>query len=570
MSDFHLSDEGRLANRIRRLFACSALLALVSCGGGGSSDSPGTPPAIAEGTLSPSVRLLTAEEEAGMSPMSASRVEFSRAVALQVNDVVVGREALFKVVSVSTTNGRTTVDTTEPAFEEVFSKLRIRGVFDVGSEEVTVAESWARPQAVGTSFSLSGDLAELGVEGSATVSGALVTDVDYDFDLSRGGLVSAMVDVSAQRLRLSSDIDVSVTFFPSERKLTLRTFRIPLPLQTIVGPAGVVLSPVLSRVVSIMVPVYVGLGAGMEFGGTFTPAIEMNGRVRLRYAEAGEPIVDVNTLTAERTLNFTSPIPAPSTQLQYFAGNIFVSAGVRPGLAFLNTVALAGADVALVGAHEGGLYSPTRSSLPNNCLVSDFNVQARIVPFYKAVGAASREFGRATRTLWESETAYTGHCVIDQTFEGRVISEGPATFYIVQPDVDPYNCVGTLRAEIDLRLHLSRPLNPEQEASGQAFVTGHRATSTTAPCGVNNYLNSTDTWQAAPLTGAIPGMLQYSSQTNFDWGVSLFELDFQLDFAVVEPLESVSVTATHRGVDTHFDGISRAQYSGAGVLQLVD
>lgn len=80
--------------------------------------------------LQPGVRVLSPSSAASLIAVSETTLVFNGEVGAVAGQIIVVNGAPYKVVSVLSTPLQTTVTVTQPALEEVFSKLRIKGQLD--------------------------------------------------------------------------------------------------------------------------------------------------------------------------------------------------------------------------------------------------------------------------------------------------------------------------------------------------------------------------------------------------------------------------------------------------------
>ena len=402
-----------------------------------------TAQSIAKGTLAEGVRILSDAETASIVSNTENKITFSGAINFSPNTVVLGKDITFKVESVSFESGNTVVVSTEPRLDEIFDSLRVKGVF-------TALPSQVEPLVLGGGTSLgraittksavratASSLPELtieiptppdsfawaakvdadGIESSIKLSGKFIADTDYDYQKDKGGLQFAKLDVfstitavSATKVQLKKEISI-------ERQLP--SISIPIPVSIIDSALAVV----GVRVVSILIPSYLGLKAEAAYGASIQGKFLTEGSLTANYNKTSGATIQANYKASVAHEPPVPVTPAGSPELTSFSGKLSLYVKSKPSLTFLNAVAMLGVESTISGEEEGVVQIV--STNPFYCLSLTPSATLSANGFFKGVGITEKTTDKITKTLYKGTPDYFGSCKAPTTV--AVVSITPTT-----------------------------------------------------------------------------------------------------------------------------------------------
>ena len=484
-------------------------VAAVSAGitSGPSAEVSGAPlsPQVANGSLAAGVIVLTATQNSQVAAETSSLVTFNGSISLPQGTVFLTADNAYVADTTTTAGGQTLVAVHAPQVDDVFSSLRIAGTFPAtsGSAGASAAAYVSRNNAThGVSKpyapSLSGTLTQTipinNKVGGFSATGTLTTNltVDLDFNFSSGTLQSAHVTVNqANALALTAGFSTGTS---ASQDLPLTTLVIPIPVTVV----DALLNTVGVRVAAMRIPVSVVLSGSVQFDSSALLTGSTAANAVVSYSAGGAPAVTgAMTATADMAVSPTSismtgdPVGATVTAQGGLALHL------RPALAFLNQVALLGADIQ--AGLSAKLVAQVIAETPPYCIDITQSVDGEASAFFKTVGLSltskSLSFNKDL-----PPPILIGSCTLVTNVSGTVdTSTLPASYYNdVQVDVSV------------------TPQSPSQAGSkvptGTVTVnmSGNSCVATLGSTGSGSCL-----LPASPAGTAIPFDLTYGGDNNF-------------------------------------------------------
>lgn len=266
---------------------------------------------------------------------------------------MLGQTAVFKVVSARREGTQTVLAVTDPGMDEVFETLVIRGDFTASPEQSTGPRdpNAQLPQAISASsdFSRKVQLSAGAATVSSTMDGRVSAAVDYEYQRGRGGLQSADI-----RLSFSSEVHSTVairTAGMQEIQTEVLRVRIPIPVSVVDGA----LNFIGVRVVSVVVPVSLGISSSSEFDMSFSQVVTLEGATQLGYTRSGGVSLSESFQATLVDADLLPVTPGGTPVLATFRERLGLFVKLSPGLAFLETVALAGVQARLTAVGTAAL-----------------------------------------------------------------------------------------------------------------------------------------------------------------------------------------------------------------------
>lgn len=506
-------------------------------------------PLVATGTLAPGVQILAPADEAMIVSATPTQVIFSENISLSPGAIVLGQTHVFQVVSSVSTASQTAVQVAEPALESLFSSLRIRGNYAATpavaqANNVVVPTAHRQSRATpsiketltgGTSFTWPFTVTDTGVALTASLTSSFSALIDYDFEANAGGLLLGRLDLEqSNTLALSGSLQADGV---TQQEQLLGTVTIPISLSVVDST----LSALGVRLVAVHVPVYVGarLKASFELDDSVT--ISAGGALHAQY----DPTNGVQfsaTLTGGATpgaLNPTTPGGAPSYATFDLTGSVYLR--LAPALAFLDTVALLGADLSISDDNTAELQVVPVA--PNYCLTDTQSVNASVNGFFKTLNASPLLTPAQTFELYTGPQQQAGACNAPVTLVAVPASSSPATFGQPIPV--------TVTVALDEAHEVGSP--PGVPPTGTVTLTSPES-SCRATLTAGSGVTATATCSIAPGTSgsAVPVSVAYSGDTHYAAGTAATHVDVaspansllghQLTFSVDWPTDSTPIT----------------------------
>ena len=425
---------------------------LAACGGGGrnggaaltgptsgatstaAATAPATGPAAATlpagtGTLATGVRVLTDAENGALAGQAGSDVTFNGAVPFKTGEVVLGKDLAFKVVNSSNDGSKTVVRFEVPSIEELFSSVQIKGTFVATPDQAKPAQGGPGSKSAlatrkdqgldsGGSFTWPSKI----VKGPLTVDsefrGALSATVEYDFQVEKGGLQSAKLDLDTTT-RLTSTLDVGAELVKIEERLGLVDIKLP------VSVVDAALALVGVRVFSIRVPYYLGVAAAAKSSLGLAVVANGSGAIHARYDTVnGANVTDeFSGDTSSDFTRITTPAGAPVYESDSVSLTVYVRA--EPALAFLNTAALLGVKTTLAATDAAVLQVVPDE--PGYCFKGALDVGIELQGFFKTLGFAESTSAYA-KPLFAGVLPPLGACLAPVIADIVSMSPSPALF----------------------------------------------------------------------------------------------------------------------------------------------
>lgn len=432
--------------RSKLLGALALAIVLTACGGGGGGSAtasagsdwggtggvPSTPStsqkAAATGALAQNVIVLSDAQNAQYAGRNAAgdQVTFNGQVDLTAGQVVVGATDAFKVASVQQVNGNTVVTVTEPALEELFDNLEISGSFTADASSFHAEQvlqrtlsSGTRPQILATDlgrYSWQTMVATGGSTLTAGLNGTLSADVNYKFTRAEG--------LQRAHYVVHTDNTLSAAFTVNKdakgsKEAKIGTVRIPIPVSFV----DRLLNTVGVRVVSIVVPFFVGVDGDAKFAIDYKATATYNGSMGIDYVAGSDAQLIFDGDVQGDNNSFAPTTPAGSPILATFTANTGMFLHMRPALAFLDQVALLGADTKLKANAKN--IAQIVQPPPGYCLNSTGTVDIAVSGFFKTVGVSATT-PSISKNLFTSKTAQLGSCRSPVTVDITSTSPSPA------------------------------------------------------------------------------------------------------------------------------------------------
>lgn len=466
-------------------------------------------PKVARASLASNVRVLTDQENALITSSTASEIVIAGTLTLPDGTVVLGANRAFKVTASRVANGQTTLTVTEPELSELFDTLRISGTYaaDASNLETTpvTPSSTGRVRPLANSldytFTQSDTLAYGGLTTNATQRVGFSTTIDYNFDQAAGGLQTARFDLTSKY-----QVTLAVAYAAStqsQAEKPIARYRIPINLTL----ADAALRTIGIRVVSVQIPIYLGMKGSAKFALDAQGTVTANGAVRVLYdKQAGATSnAQYDGGFETGTVSATSPGGAPTYATFGLTGSVYVR--TTPGLVFLNSVAMLGVDSTLSSDNAGQLQ--VTGSTPGYCLSFTPSVSVSANGYFKGVGFSEVKTRSFSSTLFKGDPSYHGACLAATKLTGKV-SQVTATAFGHDLTVD-------VNVDLDPQATSSPSTGPTGKvkvsaAGSECTVTLHATSLTSARGSCTLAANAAGT--SVELKTAYSGDLRYSPATE--------------------------------------------------------
>jgi fibronectin type 3 domain-containing protein len=479
----------------------------VDVTGPASAEISGVPvaPSVANGQLTTGVLVLTAAQENQIVSEAPSLVTFSGAISIQPGTVFLTNDNAYIAVSSITASGQTLISVRSPQVNDVFSNLQISGTFPLTSDTIVQSSSQAsnrstssKRKLIKSSPAVTGTLSQTypinesigGFSASGNVTATLTVNISFNY--SNGAVQAASVTVNQTNQTSITAALTSGAGGSSDFPIT--TFNIPIPVSVV----DALLNAVGVRVASINVPVSVVLSGNVQFNETATLTASSQATATATYVSGSTPTV-TGSISGATNLS-VDPNSVSSTGDDVVAtlqANAGLYLHLKPALAFLNTVALLGADVqAGPTAH---FNAQIVAETPPFCVAITKSLDGELSGFFKTVGVnVTTSSLNVTENL--PPAIYVGSCSIPTNVTAIVdASSLPATYYSqIQVDVT---------------------VTPQSSTHAQGQTPSGTVTVTMNGNICQAMLDSGGTGSctlpASPAGAAVPYQLSYGGDSNF-------------------------------------------------------
>jgi hypothetical protein len=453
-------DKGVMMNRILMLLLAATL---AGCGGGSteplaSADvsaapltavppaSPASAPSVApappphagpaspaaSATLSQNAVVLTDPQNARFISRADGTVTYSGALDLAPGAVVIGATDVFKVVSIQVQGGNTVLTVTSPALEEVFDVVKISGTFAATADGVQTAA--LQPVTVLPLASRLGRQLAAAVSGlfnwlmqieagpstvSEGLSGTVTATVDYDFDKGAGGLRSARLNIDADS-QLTARVSLKRSSSAPVVEKQVGSVRIPIPVSLVDRALNVI----GVRVASVYVPFYLGADLSAGFDMDFSTTTRLTGGLGMAYAAATGPVLAGEFSATRDDTDFAPTTPGGAPVLASFNSSVGLFLRMRPALAFLDRVAMAGMD----GKLSANAATVLQVLPVGSCVTFTPSVEFGANGFFKGVGIEEIRSAGIASTLYKGAERRTGSCLAPTVTDLVLSSPVPAAY----------------------------------------------------------------------------------------------------------------------------------------------
>jgi hypothetical protein len=461
---------------------------------------------VANGQLAAGVVVLSAAQNGQIVSETASLVTFTGAISIPQGTVFLTADNAYIADNSTGSNGQTLVSVHEPQVSDVFSSLQIVGTFPLTSDAIVTSAGRSagrsatakRTSFAGASPLVTGTLTQTYPinfsSGGFSASGNLTANitVNINFDYSSGALQSANVTVNQ-----TNQTSITAAFTASAGASTdfpITTFSIPIPVSVVDS----LLNALGVKVAAIQVPVSVLLSGRVQFNATAIVTGSSQAIASASYTSGATPSV-TGTLSGDTSFA-VDPSSVSTTGDDVVAtlqANAALYLHLRPALAFLNTVALLGADVQ--AGPSAQLDAQIVAETPPYCLEITKSLNGQVSGFFKTIG-----LNVATSSLNVSKAlpppVYVGSCAlatnVTATFDSSSL---PATYYspiLVDVSVTPQS---SSQAQGKI------PTNTVTVSMNGNTCTATLGTGGSGSC----------TLPASPAGTAVPYQLSYNGDTNF-------------------------------------------------------
>lgn len=399
-----------------KAFLVYAVLVLSACGGGGddedNANSVRTPSNTSqdaiggEAVLDEQVMILSDGDIMSIVSETEEAITFNGVVTLTKGDIFLTSNGVYEAKEINQVGGQTIVEVGEPSVDDVFKTLKIDGTSNVTGAQVVESSALVqsiRPQAsVGKDIEIPISFNSGVLSGQGASKNSFVVDVQYDYNSEEGGLKSAFFEVK-QKSDTSINLGINVgSSFTSNIPLT--KIRIPVPISVV----DAALNTVGVRVASIYIPVSLYISGSSEISSEVEINLVAESASQISYVQGQSPSSNESldgsiSFQNPKMISNGEPIGASLT------GNIGAYLRVRPALAFLNTVALLGADIK-VGPDFVLTGLVTGEADPPYCLTGSGYLKGNIHGFFKGVNYSALNTPTYSRNIDGFEVGELGSC----------------------------------------------------------------------------------------------------------------------------------------------------------------
>ena len=343
----------------------------------------------AEAVLLPGIQFLNAVDTSRIIGVTTSTITFTGDIILAPGTIFVANNTAYKVISSLSQGGTTIVTFSNPEVEDIFSTIEITGNYDVTANEAVATALPSAKEAVVRTPSMSAkasgegkktitdtvSFTEGSLTGTSTTSGTISINVDYKYDRALGGLQNAKF-VATASVDTTLALQVSKGSPVVEKFIKGKTFFIPINLTVF----DAVLNKLDAQVAGINIPVGVILNASAKFDASTSVSSRLQGTATSSYV-AG---VTTTTFSPVGSLTVDNPIVKPeSTASAEVDAGVYLN--VRPALAALRSVVLAGVDLRL-GPRAALTAKAVPDVTPPYCLNVEGFLHAEASAFFKTIG----------------------------------------------------------------------------------------------------------------------------------------------------------------------------------------
>jgi hypothetical protein len=296
----------------------------------------------AEAVLLPNVKLFTLEESEKVKTVTGSSIVLNGSMLLPIGTVFIANGVAYKVLSTNFDGVDTVINFENPSIEDVFSRVEIRGNYEVTSDLlVSDTDQTVKPSVLAQAAQSGNSIEDflkinsLLLSGTSKTSGTIAVSIVIVFDKDLGGLQTARLVATAH---LENNLNLAIKGSASLDNYPIFSKKFSIPINLKVFDAA--LNLLNLHIAEISVPVGVVINGSASFDASTTISTKVGGTVT--------SIIErkQSTTTFEPTGSVIVSPPSVTTTSTAFAR---INAGVyfyaSPALALLNSVVLLGVDV---------------------------------------------------------------------------------------------------------------------------------------------------------------------------------------------------------------------------------